>query len=82
MDQSDRSVSRVTTVLANVSSVFQLFSFLVVCSGMISTGWFIIFLGIFVTLSPEQSTLMYPDKHKVQAYCVVNTDVISRNIIN
>jgi len=33
-----RSVSRVATVLANVSSVFQLFSFLVVCSGMISTG--------------------------------------------
>ena len=33
-----RSVSRVTTVLANVSSVFQLFSFLVVCSDMVSTG--------------------------------------------
>jgi len=34
-----RSVSRVTTVLANVSSVFQLFSFLVVCSDMISKGF-------------------------------------------
>jgi len=34
-----RSVSRVTTVLANVSSVFQLFSFPVVCSGMISKGF-------------------------------------------
>ena len=33
-----RSVSRFTTALANVSSVFQLFSFLVVCSDMISTG--------------------------------------------
>ena len=33
-----RSVSRVTTVLANDSSVFQLFSFLMVCSDMISTG--------------------------------------------
>jgi len=33
-----RSVSRVTTFIANVSSVFQLYSFLVVCSGMISTG--------------------------------------------
>jgi len=33
-----RFVSRVTTVLANVSLVFQLFSFLVDCSGMISTG--------------------------------------------
>jgi hypothetical protein len=36
LDPSIRSVSRVTTALANVSSVFQLFSFLVVCSGMIS----------------------------------------------
>jgi hypothetical protein len=34
-----RSVSRVTTVLANVSSVFQLFFFLVVCSDMISKGF-------------------------------------------
>ena len=34
-----RSISRVTTVLANFSSVVHLFSFLVVCSGMISTGF-------------------------------------------
>jgi hypothetical protein len=34
-----RSVSRVTTALANVSLVFQLFSFLVVCSDMISRGF-------------------------------------------
>ena len=33
------SVSIVTTVLANVSSVFQLFFFLVVCSDMISEGF-------------------------------------------
>jgi len=33
------SVSRVTTAVANVSSVFQLFSFLVVCSDMISKGF-------------------------------------------
>jgi len=33
-----RSVSRVTAALANVSSVFQLFSFPKVCSGMISEG--------------------------------------------
>jgi hypothetical protein len=33
-----RSVSKVTTALSNVSSVFQLFSFLVACSGMISRG--------------------------------------------
>ena len=34
-----RSVSTVTTVLADVSSVFQLFFFLVVCSDMISKGF-------------------------------------------
>ena len=33
------SVSRVTTVLANVSLVFQLFSFLVICSDIISKGF-------------------------------------------
>jgi hypothetical protein len=36
LDPLARSVSRVTTALANVSSVFPLFSFLVVCSDMIS----------------------------------------------
>jgi len=39
LDPSIRSVSRVTTALANVSSVFQLFSFLVVCSDIISKGF-------------------------------------------
>ena len=34
-----RSVSKVTTALSNVSSVFQLFPFLVVCSSMISKGF-------------------------------------------
>ena len=38
LDPLIRSVSRVTTALANVSSVFQLFSFLVVCSDMNSKG--------------------------------------------
>jgi hypothetical protein len=39
LDPLIRSVSRVTTALANVSLVFQLFSFLVVCSNMISKGF-------------------------------------------
>jgi hypothetical protein len=39
LDPLIRSVSRVTTVLANVSSVFQLFFFLTVCSDMISKGF-------------------------------------------
>jgi hypothetical protein len=36
LDPLFRFVSKVTTALSNVSSVFQLFSFLVVCSSMIS----------------------------------------------
>ena len=39
LDTLIRPVSRVTNALANVSSVFQLFSFLVVCSDMISKGF-------------------------------------------
>ena len=39
LDPLIRSVSRFTTVLTNVSSVFQLFFFLVVCSDMISKGF-------------------------------------------
>jgi len=39
LDPLIRSVSRVTTALANVSSVFQLFPFLVVCSDIISNGF-------------------------------------------
>jgi len=39
LDPLIRSVSRVTAAHANASSVFQLFSFFVVCSGMISKGF-------------------------------------------
>ena len=39
LDLLIRSVSRVTAARANASSVFQLFFFLVVCSGMISKGF-------------------------------------------
>jgi len=39
LDPLIRSVSRVTTVLANVSSVFQSLFFLVICSDMISKGF-------------------------------------------
>ena len=39
LDPLIRSVSTVTAARANASSVFQLFSFLVVCSGMISKGF-------------------------------------------
>jgi len=46
---SIRSVYRVTIVLSNVSSVFQLFSFLVFCSGTISTGFG--FVAFFASLN-------------------------------
>ena len=39
LDPFIRSVSRVTAARANASSVFQLFSFRLVCSGMISEGF-------------------------------------------
>ena len=39
LDPLIRSVSRVKSARANASSVFRLFSFLVVCSGMISKGF-------------------------------------------
>jgi len=39
LDALIRSASRVTAACANASSVFQLFSFLVVCGGMISKGF-------------------------------------------
>jgi len=38
-DSLIRSVSRVRAARANASSVFQLFSFLVVCTGVISKGF-------------------------------------------
>ena len=42
LDPLIRSVSRVTTALSNVSAVFQLFFFLVVCSDMISKGFSVV----------------------------------------
>ena len=39
LDPLIRSVSRVRAARADASSVFQLFSFLVVCSGMTSKGF-------------------------------------------
>jgi len=39
LDPLIRSVSRAAAARANASSVFQLFSFLVDCSGMISKGF-------------------------------------------
>jgi len=46
LDSLIRSDSTVTAARANASSVFQLFSFLVVCSGMIS-NWFVFQILIY-----------------------------------
>jgi len=52
MDPLIRSVSTVTAARANASSVFQLFSFLVVCSGMVSKGFgFVAFFASVKTSS-------------------------------
>jgi len=50
LDPLNRSVSRVAAARANASSVFQLFSFLVVCSGMISKrfGFVEFFASVFL----------------------------------
>jgi hypothetical protein len=51
LDPLIRSASRVTTALANVSSVFQLFSFLVVCRDMISKGFGLVAFFVSVKAS-------------------------------
>ena len=52
LDRLIRSVSKVTTALSNVSSIFQLFSFLVVCSSTISKGFgFVAFFASVETSS-------------------------------
>jgi len=50
LDPLIRSVSKVTAARANASSVFQLSSFLVVCSGMISKGFG--FVAFFASVVP------------------------------
>jgi len=51
LDPLIRSVSKVTTAVSSVSSVFQLFSFLVVGSSTISKGFgFVAFFAILCTL--------------------------------
>jgi len=51
LDPSIRSVYRVTTALANFFSVFQLFSFLVVCSDMISKAFDLVAFFVSVKAS-------------------------------
>ena len=52
LDPLIRSVFKVTTAISNVSSVFQLFSFIVVCSSMTSKGFgFVAFFASVETSS-------------------------------
>jgi len=59
LDPLTRSVSRVTAARANASSVFQCFSLLVVCSGMISKGF--AFVAFFA--SEEASSVCIQPKN-------------------
>ena len=58
LDPLIRSVSRVTTVLADVSSVFQLFFFLVVCSDMISVGFGLV--AFFASVKTSSACIHLP----------------------
>ena len=78
-----RSVSRVTTALANVSSVFQLFFFLVVCSDMISKGFF---FSNFLTSSlviPRQCNFnpLNPELNPICYLLAELTDVMSDVVV-
>ena len=61
-----RSVSRVTAARVNASSVFQLFSFLVVCSGMISKGFG--FVAFFASVKASSVCIQY-HFHLTCLYC-------------
>jgi hypothetical protein len=55
-----RSVSTVTAALANVSSVSQLFSFLVDCSGMILKGFgFVAFFTNTLSININRNSVIY-----------------------
>jgi hypothetical protein len=58
LDPLIHSVSRVTAARANASSVFQLFSFLAVCSGMISKGF-----GFVAFFASVKASSIYAGKY-------------------
>ena len=58
LDPLIRSVSRVTAARANASLVFQFFSFLVVCSGMISKGFGFVAFFASVKASSVYSSIL------------------------
>ena len=58
LDPLIRSVSTVTAARANASSVFQLFSFLVVSSGMISKGFG--FMAFFASVKASSVCIRLP----------------------
>jgi hypothetical protein len=57
LDPFTRSVSRVTTALANVYLIFQLFSFIVVCSDMFLKGFGLV--AFFASIKPVPSVFVY-----------------------
>ena len=58
LDPLIRSVSTVTAAHANASSVFQLFTFLAVCSGMISKGFD--FVAFFASVKARSVCIHLP----------------------
>jgi hypothetical protein len=77
-----RSLSRVTTALASVSSVFQLFSFLVVFSDMISKGFHLVafFAGVkasFVCIHPSCLVCIQSVVHGVRSRLFCGHNVCS-----
>jgi hypothetical protein len=66
LDPLIHSVSRFTAALANDSSVFQLFSFLVVCSGMISRGFGFVAFFASVKTSSVCSNLSLNSKDNIK----------------
>ena len=66
LDPLIRSVRRVTVALSNVSSVFLLSFFLVVCSGMISRGFG--FVAFFASVKTSLHTLLQMGIHCCSYY--------------
>jgi hypothetical protein len=66
LDSLIRSVSRVTSAFANVSSVFQLFFFLVVCGDMISKGFGLV--AFFVSVKASSVCIHSSQSNQIQTW--------------
>ena len=80
-----RSVSKITTALSIVSSIFQLLSFLEVCSGMISKGFgFVAFFASVkagVMLCLNTNYLPVKQKKNVIDLCLTELSGVNFNFV-